>query len=217
MSRKHDSTGKFTRCHGEARDGQRTPEYSAWQAMLARTVNPKRSPNGVSSETWSRYGGRGIAVSKRWLKFENFLVDMGRRPTAKHSIERIDNNKGYTKSNCKWATRKEQQRNTSRNHLVTARGVTATLAEWIERTGLKWSTLWYRIDCGWPVEKALFTPADTHNKKIRFQEQSRTISQWAKRVGLTPAALIQRFALGWSTERALTQKRKNYPSRRVPR
>ena len=87
-----------------------TPTYSSWENMIQRTTNPR-------SSYYKDYGGRGVTVCKRWLKFENFYKDMGERPKNK-TLDRIDNNKGYSKKNCKWSTKSEQQWNrgiTSRN------------------------------------------------------------------------------------------------------
>jgi len=96
--------------HGMARSGVgRSKTYTVWAAMLQRCVNPK-------DKNYKNYGGRGITVCKRWLKFENFLADMG-EPLAGLSIDRKNNERGYTPSNCYWATREEQsfnKRNTVR-------------------------------------------------------------------------------------------------------
>ena len=75
--------------------------------MLQRCLNKKNA-------RYKDYGGRGIIVTKRWMKFENFLADMRRRPSPAHSIDRKNNDKGYYKRNCRWATRFQQQLNTRR-------------------------------------------------------------------------------------------------------
>lgn len=124
--------------------------YQSWDHMIQRCNNP-------NYDQYKDYGGRGINVCERWMKFENFIKDMGERLSRNHSIERIDNNKGYYKSNCKWATRKEQQRNSRHNHLKTYNGKTQCLAVWAEEYNINISTLCYRIK-NWTIEKALKTP-----------------------------------------------------------
>ncbi len=85
-------------------DQHRTSEYKIWVAMRQRCINPNQA-------AYENYGGRGISVCERWHDFTNFYVDMGKRPSTKYSVERIDNHKGYNPENCKWATRTEQSIN----------------------------------------------------------------------------------------------------------
>lgn len=92
--------------HGHTRKivGRRTPEFTAWMSMRTR-VNSERPK-------WKRiYKDRGITVCERWMLFENFFADMGRKPSRKHSIDRIDNARGYEPENCRWATAEEQSSN----------------------------------------------------------------------------------------------------------
>jgi len=101
----------------------RPPEYKVWKGMKDRCSNP-------NSSGYKRYGARGVRVSKDWEDFGKFFADMGSRPSPLHSIERIDNNKGYEKGNCRWATRVEQCNNRRTNRFLTIDGVTRTVAEW---------------------------------------------------------------------------------------
>jgi lambda repressor-like predicted transcriptional regulator len=108
-------------------------------------------------ERWQDYGARGITVCERWQTFDAFVVDMGNRPDGL-SLDRIDNNKGYEPGNCRWATKKEQARNSRKNRLVPFQDQVMTLSEVCERTGLPYDTLRSRLDRGWPVERAITAP-----------------------------------------------------------
>jgi hypothetical protein len=93
--------------HGEAggKNSRRSPEYTAWAEMRKRVLNPNH-------RSYRNYGGRGITICERWLEsYENFLADMGRKPSTDHSLDRIDNDGNYEPTNCHWATRSEQARN----------------------------------------------------------------------------------------------------------
>jgi len=105
-----------------------TPEYKTWRSMVDRCTNP-------NSQCWSDYGGRGVTICKRWLKFENFYSDMGNRPEGT-TIDRIDVNSGYEPDNCRWADRKTQARNKRNNHVIEHGGETLTMAEWAERSDM---------------------------------------------------------------------------------
>ena len=131
----------------------RTPEYQTWQHMKSRCFNP-------NNKAYSDYGGRGIAVCDRWKNSsQNFLADMGSRPTAKHSLDRIDNNADYSAENCKWSTRVEQQNNQRSNKpLITIDGKTLTIAQWTEEMGYGESVIYNRLEDGWSELDAVITP-----------------------------------------------------------
>ena len=138
--------------HGATVGHSMSPEYRCWALMRARCSNPK-APH------YDRYGGRGIRVCERWSTFENFLADMGTKPSPKHSIDRRDNNGNYEPTNCRWATKAEQSRNQERTRFLEFRGERLSVSEWSERLGIKSRALRHRIDSyGWSVERALTEP-----------------------------------------------------------
>ena len=138
--------------HGQALEGG-TSEYNIWRSMKQRCSNSK-------DKSYPRYGGRGIKVCKRWTNsFENFIKDVGERPTSEHSIDRKKNDGNYEPTNCKWSTRKEQANNTRTNRIIEYNGIKKTLSEWSESTGLSIRCIKWRLDNNWTVKKALITPS----------------------------------------------------------
>ncbi len=140
--------------HGHKKNNKTSYIYTIWKGMIQRCTNS----NSIS---YHNYGGRGISVCKKWLKFKNFLNDMGEQPTNKHQIDRTDNNEGYYKDNCRWATIIEQARNRRSNHLVTFNGKTQCLSGWSEELHINQNTLWARLNRGWSIEKTLTVPVAT--------------------------------------------------------
>jgi hypothetical protein len=102
-----------------------TTEYWSWAMMKQRCLNPKNT-------SYSYYGGRGIDICERWLKFENFIEDMGPKPSPSHSIDRIDSNGNYESSNCRWATKLEQSlnRGINKNNTSGIKGVSKKGNRW---------------------------------------------------------------------------------------
>jgi hypothetical protein len=129
--------------------------YRAWENMIARCTNSK-------SNKYHRYGARGIRVCDRWLSsFETFNEDVGSPPTTDHSIDRIDNDKGYAPDNCRWATATEQANNTSTNRRVRLYGKTKTVADWCRLFNLTHQSVCFRLNHGaTPAEAILHWPSE---------------------------------------------------------
>ncbi len=116
-----------------------TSEYQVYLSMKQRCYNE-------SHKSFIHYGGRGIKVCDSWLNsFDNFINDIGFRPSKDYSLDRIDNNKGYSKDNCKWATRKEQSRNVRTNRIFEFNGQKKCLSEWAEIIGVSQQNLYYKL------------------------------------------------------------------------
>ena len=139
--------GESSRTHGMCN----VPEYNAWCHMRSRCNNP-------SDRVYALYGGRGITVCDRWLNsFENFYADMGPKPGARYSIDRMNNDGDYEPNNCQWTTAKNQNRNRRTNKLVQYLGREVCIAEASELSGIQPGTLLKRIRLGWSGED-LFLP-----------------------------------------------------------
>ncbi len=149
------NTGKKNIKYAIASKGSQThgmsnyPEFKVWMGMKARCSNPEDK----------HYCGRGVRVCSSWLNsFDRFILEMGRRPTDKHSIDRIDNDKGYSKDNCRWATIIEQANNKRTSKTITYNNKTQTIAEWARETGLNKKMLYARASRGW-TPNHIFTPS----------------------------------------------------------
>lgn len=141
-----DTVDRWNRTHGQTK----TKGYKTWQEMKTRCLKP-------SHHSFHNYGGRGITICSEWMSFEKFISDMG-QPRLGQQIDRIDNNKGYFKENCRWASPKQNARNRRSSRNILYQGQTKTLAEWAESKGMKLGTLWARLDKGMDMESAMTTP-----------------------------------------------------------
>jgi hypothetical protein len=143
------SCGCLQRQRATSHGLSRSAEYVVWKNIKSRCYD-RNQP------AYRNYGGRGIRMCKRWFhSFEAFLEDMGPRPGLSYSIDRIDNDRGYRKSNCRWVTATDQNRNRRNNRMITYRGRDLSLAEWCDKLGLNYYRTYERIfKCGWSLERA---------------------------------------------------------------
>lgn len=135
------SKGKSKHGHSVTQDASKMKMYNVWISMRDRCNRP-------SKPGYQNYGGRGITVCERWNSFANFLADMGNRPSPKHSIDRIDNDSGYSPENCRWATRQQQSENRRNVHKVSMNGITDTIKKHCRRLGINYGTITSRIRAG---------------------------------------------------------------------
>ena len=129
-----------------------TEEYHIWAGIISRCYNPKHN-------RYVYYGARGIRVCSRWKKsVKKFCEDMGSRPSKKHSVERIDNSKGYSPDNWCWAVRKTQMRNKRSNHIIQWLGKSYCIAEWAEKYSIPYHIAQGRLSKGWSLDRILSQP-----------------------------------------------------------
>lgn len=140
--------------HGDSK----SPEYNSWACMIQRCYDENH-------DTYERYGALGITVCDEWrTSYAAFLAHIGRKPSPRHTIDRIDGTKGYEPGNVRWATPLEQSRNTKQTHLLTWNGKTLCLSEWSEITGIGRKTIARRLQLGWEVQRALTESPRNYNR-----------------------------------------------------
>lgn len=168
--------------HGRSNgNGSAEGGYYIWRGVKSRIKNPNH-------HAYPYYGGRGLTMDPCWERYENFVSDMGERPSLAHSIERLDNNLGYWPSNCVWASRYDQANNKRNNHHLTANGKTQTLAEWAAETGLMAATIAKRLDYGWTEQAAVNTSVNQAKRKHRYitpKGEFQTLTEAAEAHGVT--------------------------------
>lgn len=143
-------TSKLNIKHGHGVRGKESKEFIAWIAMISRCES-------VNAAQYKDYGGRGISVCERWKSsFKLFLLDMGEKPSDRHSLDRFpDKNGNYEPKNCRWATKEEQANNKTNNVMIKYNNSIKTLPEWVRELGLKYNLTYQRLFfLKWPIEKA---------------------------------------------------------------
>lgn len=188
-----------------------------WYSMIRRCTNPK-------DKAWPGYGGRGITVCIRWTGkegFENFVVDMGPRPSRRYELDRYPNNDGnYEPDNCRWATKSQQNSNRRNNRRLTFDGRTQLLEQWACELNIPRETIASRLRSGWSIERALSTLRDirwsnTHTKPratrrahlLNFHGKTKTIAEWARVMNLPAETISTRLRLKWSIFKTLSTPR----------
>lgn len=131
--------------------GHGTLTYGRWKSMRQR-CNDTAHPNHAN------YGGRGIAVCARWDRYAAFLADMGDCPDQDHTLDRLDNERGYEPGNCRWVPKAEQSAHRRTNIQLTHAGVTQIATAWAAAIGIPANSLLQRLRLGWSVERALMQP-----------------------------------------------------------
>lgn len=141
----------FRKIHGES--SLKTKEYIAWKHMKSRCLCK-------TDLKYDRYGGRGIKVCEQWIKsYKIFLSDVGRAPSRRMTLGRIDNDGDYEPNNVRWEKPKQQSNNTCRNINLTFKGKTQTIAQWAREIQLDYETLRNRVKyLNWSVEDSLTIP-----------------------------------------------------------
>lgn len=153
---RYDNVVTHGQTRGSVQDVRRNKTYKSWVSMIAR-CHGKSSK--ACEKTLRNYKDRGISVCDRWrYSYADFLSDMGERPSPAFSIDRINNDGNYEPGNCRWATKKEQCRNTSRTVKVCFRGEIRPLIEWCEILEVRRSLIYQRLRNGWSIDRAFTAP-----------------------------------------------------------
>lgn len=188
--------------HGESK----TRLYKLWVGMKTRCYNQNR-------KSYKYYGAEGKAVCDEWKDsfkaFYDWSMSNGYQDNL--TIERIDNSKGYSPDNCKWATMKEQSNNTRRNHLIEYKGKKQNLTQWAEELNINYNSLESRVNrLHWDVDRAFKEPKKMKSKRssnylIPYNGETHTLAEWSKIVGIKYWTLVARiYSYNWDIDRALS-------------
>ena len=172
-------------------------EYRTWNKIRERCYNER-------DKRYSDYGGRGITMCEEWRNsFEAFYRDMGPRPTPEHTIDRRENDKGYSKENCRWATWNEQQNNKRNNLHYEHKGEVKTLGTWCRELNLNYKLTYKRIyKYGWTFEEAI-TPIES--MEVNYDGVTKTLHDWCDFFDLSPNHVYLRILRGEKFEKIVTE------------
>jgi len=193
---KVDNTRKIMTTHGHTAGNNRkaSPAYGRWCDIKTRCTNHNRTCS-------HRYADRGIKMCDRWANsFESFLEDMGHPPEGM-TIDRIDNNKGYYKDNCRWATMLEQAANTSRNRQITIEGETMIVMEASRRFGVSQYTIYNRLNRGLSDHQAVFGTG--RNRYVTINGERMIVSEAEKRFKVSRYTIYSRLDRGLTDQEAV--------------
>lgn len=185
--------------HGVTKGGKQPPLYQIWSQIKQRCLNENHPK-------YKNYGGRGIDMDPRWE--ESFIVfrdEVPPRPSKKHTIERIDNDKGYWPGNVRWATRIEQNRNKRTSRYVEFKGKEIVLAQLADDQNKNRKRVQARLDAGWSAEDAIARPLRKIRATITWRGKSHNLVEWSKILGMSYQTLRSRiYNKKWSIEKAFT-------------
>lgn len=131
-------------------NGKSRPEYNSWAGMMGRCFRE-------THPEFKHYGGRGISVSEAWKNFDTFFLEMNPRPSGT-TLDREDVNGDYCKENCKWSNSSDQANNRRSSVFLECKGTRLTVSQWGEKVGIFHKVIRKRIENGWTIEDAIFTP-----------------------------------------------------------
>lgn len=167
----------------------------------------KQRCHNPNAANYHLYGARGIYVCERWRNsFKNFFADMGDRPEG-HSLDRVDNYKGYNKGNCRWVLARHQHWNKRKTIFIKIGADRRCIQDWASTCGVAVKTIYNRIRRGWDPVKAVTTPTrgSTQNKRmVTYRGETKNIWQWAKSANIPYKRLLSRVDAGWDFQLALT-------------
>lgn len=177
------------------------PLFDTWRKIKQRCLNPK-------DKQYKNYGARGIKICDEWLHdFWLFCLDVGVKPTNKHTLDRINNDGNYEPGNVRWATIKEQNNNKRTCVFFEHNGEKLNIKQWAKKLNIDDSTLYSRIFFRkWTFDRAITEPIKKPIKinSINFNGESKTVSEWAKINGICKKAIYERIKRGWPPEMAVS-------------